>query len=603
MLNIVCDSSRPTVEANRRLICRFVHAIRHAAPLVQEYIYAKLSMPVPAPTRCTVFLIPASARSPALSRCLASHILAAAFLSLFCIAAQAAKPRPAEFRFELEKLGYPGVSQRVLAEGGTLLTVHFAGENHILLTYATRGLLPRLPDDRPGDQDRMVAALLLELPSGRVVGRTEWRLHDRARYLWPLGGGVFLVRIQDALSTMNPVANLPGGHPFERTVFAPANDRIDAVVVTPDRELVTVETSHAVPQASSVKRKAVITAAKLAARPHFATDAHAPAPPTPFILPDPPAETSPTPVTASVETYRMFKVSGRGTIAEPVHAQLLGRLTVGSVVSLPLFLDGYLKDAGQNRNEWNIDFHSFAGRDYMLPTIDSSCSPTIYRVSPAQFLSVNCRGITGNVMLAAYDLAQHEMWEEPLPASLGLAAYATAPAAGRFAVSRIVSAPATHAAGAPADQPQDNTTSQEVRVYQTQSGDLLLKVECTPAFKALENFDLSPDGLRAVVIRDGAIEVHRLPALTRRDKDDLVALEAEVPKAEGVPFDLRAFAGTTEIEPTVAAEASSAPATAAALPSNANIIRLGDAGQRPAPTLLKEGEKPEFEDKSTEQPK
>jgi hypothetical protein len=543
---------------------------------------------MPVPTQIRPALIPA----PFLRRRMRVLPL---LLGLLTLTAHAAKRRPAEYRFELDKLGYPGISASLLAQGGTLLTVHFAGDNHLLLTYATRGLIPRLPNDRAGDEDRMVAALLIELPSGKVVARTDWRLHDRSRYLWSLGHGRFLLRIQDSLSTLNPVANLGTGHAFERTVFGPTSGRIDAIVVTPDHELITVESSQPLPEKSPARIQAALTAAKLATRPHFASDAQAAPAPTPFIPPDEPTSE---PVRSSAETYSIFHINGVGTIAAPIESSLIGHLTVASIVALPLFLDGYLKDSGQDRSQWNVDFHAFSGKNYMFAPIDSSCAPSLYRVGPAQFLSVNCRGMTGNVTLAAYDLAQHEMWEESLPDSIGAPSYATAPLAGRFAISRIVPSDGTRSPGVPLDQPPDITSSQEVRIYQTQSGDLLLKIECTPAFKALENFDLAPDGLHAVVIREGAIEVHRLPPLTRQDRDDLAALAPVTPPESKAGFDLRAFAGTSEQPMPSAASGGPAVPAATSLPANAVVVQMGDVPtERPAPTLLKPDEKPEFVDK------
>ena len=50
-------------------------------------------------------------------------------------------------------------------------------------------------------------AVLLELPTGKVLARTTWRLHDHAQYLWNLGHGHFLLRIRDTLTTFAPLAN------------------------------------------------------------------------------------------------------------------------------------------------------------------------------------------------------------------------------------------------------------------------------------------------------------------------------------------------------------------------------------------------------------
>jgi hypothetical protein len=114
----------------------------------------------------------------------------------------------------------------------------------------------------------------------------------------------------------------------------------------------------------------------------------------------------------------------------------------------------------------------------------------------------------------------HETWEDSLGGTFGLPEFAFAPRAGRFAISRISST-----AGDTEDLGFGNvlptTATQEVRVYQTESGDLLLKVPTTPVTRFAENFDLSEDGLVAAVVRDGAVEVYKLPPPSKQDVKDL----------------------------------------------------------------------------------
>ena len=54
-------------------------------------------------------------------------------------------------------------------------------------------------------------------------------------------------------------------------------------------------------------------------------------------------------------------------------------------------------------------------------------------------------------------------------------------------------------------------------MYQNASGDLLLKVECSPVIKTAENFDLSADGSQLAVIRQGNIAIYKLPPLSQQD--------------------------------------------------------------------------------------
>ena len=118
-------------------------------------------------------------------------------------------------RIDLAPLGYQEFSPQVLASGAALVSAHYIDNEHVLLTFNKRRLMPRIPDDPPDDNDRNVDALLLELPSGRVLARTSWRMHDIGRYLWSLGHGEFLLRLRDRLVTIAPLANLKTGSPFQ----------------------------------------------------------------------------------------------------------------------------------------------------------------------------------------------------------------------------------------------------------------------------------------------------------------------------------------------------------------------------------------------------
>jgi hypothetical protein len=133
---------------------------------------------------------------------------------------------------------------------------------------------------------------------------------------------------------------------------------------------------------------------------------------------------------------------------------------------------------------------------------------------------------------------------------------------------------------------------QEVRVYQNASGDMLLHVDCSPVMKSAENFDLSADGLLAVVVRNGSLVVYKLPPLSSRDREDIAAVSEFAPPAvtEG-----KVTLGRLTTPARAAPVVSTAPQSVAAAQAQA------DAGLAPAPpvkrnppTLLNPGEKPEF---------
>src|ERR1700758_4240865 len=125
----------------------------------------------------------------------------------------AAKNEPS-LRIPLEHFGFQPLPAQFLLNGSSMLTLHYVDDKHLLLTFVVHRLIPRLPDEPEDDQDRIVDAVLLELPSGRTLARTSWHLHDHAQYLWNLGHGHFLLRVRDTLTTFAPLANLGTRDPF-----------------------------------------------------------------------------------------------------------------------------------------------------------------------------------------------------------------------------------------------------------------------------------------------------------------------------------------------------------------------------------------------------
>ena len=475
--------------------------------------------------------------------CLLWVAMAAAAWSAFGATAYAGTKQPApEVRLALEDLGFPGISPTFLAAGSSMLTVHFVDSEHLLVTFGMRGLIPRVAGDPVDDDDRMVAGELVELATGKVLARTEWHLHDHGRYLWNLGDGRFLLRAGQGLSTFAPMANLAAGRAFVRTVLGHRAGSIEAVMVSADDKLLTIETKAEQPAAG---------------------------------------ETGDAPSRAPI-ALDFYRLSGAGTSESPLLADHAGAIGATSAIGLPVDGDGYLQATERQgqRGRWAVAFESFGGEEIPLAAVESSCPPTLMRVGSGQLVAITCRGITGRVALLALDFEKHEMWEEPLAASPLTPAFALAPAAGRFAVSRInsIESEATFATA------PDNTATQEVRVYQTQTGDLLLKVSCSPVYRTAENFDLSNDGRRVAVVRGDAIEVYGLPQLSKGDRDDLAELEKVAPPAGAGRIDLRGLAESTSKGEGTA----SASATASGDPQTA----------RKRPSLLNPGEKPEFQDKS-----
>lgn len=154
--------------------------------------------------------IPASPRTP---RSWLAWLLVLVALPLF-----GRGPEP-PLRIPLDDLGFQSLPAQFLLNGSSMFTVHFVDQKHLLLTFVTHRLIPRLPDEPEDDRDRVVDAVLLDLPSGHVLARTSWHLHDHAQYLWNLGGGHFYSAFATPSppsphSSISPQANPSPSVPF-----------------------------------------------------------------------------------------------------------------------------------------------------------------------------------------------------------------------------------------------------------------------------------------------------------------------------------------------------------------------------------------------------
>jgi hypothetical protein len=431
--------------------------------------------------------------------------LGSAALLLFLAATIAVKPLfaahpPPTHRILLEGLGFQPISSRYLLAGSSMLTVHYVDETHLLVTFAARRLIHRIANDPPTDEDRNVDALLLDLPSGHVVARTEWLLHDHGQYLWNLGHGHFLLRVRDTFTTFAPIANFGHGQSFSQIPFLNSQRHIVAVLLAPDRSLLTVESTE----------------------------------PPPLIDGDPATSNDPVAASTAVQLnfYRLSDPNGpEGRVVPRVAGGALAR----QPVDLPITSAGILNVLDQGRQRWAFDFHPHAGKTQELGLYDSTCRPSATFVSPSEFISFGCHGGSTRQQLAAFNLRGDEMWEQTLYGSYIAPHLEFSPASGRFALSRVLMA----SAAIPTDTlVSAQLNGQTVDVYQTDSGKPLLHLDCTPIARAGQNFALSPDGMDLAIVREGAIEIYRLPSLTPKDKNAIKLAEASAPPPSEKMVDL-----------------------------------------------------------------
>ena len=462
-----------------------------------------------------------SRRRAGIAALIAASLLAATGVAVCASGAAPARPNgPNEPAITLaaDRYGYQPVPARYLAAGLSMFTLNFVDSTHLLFTFHTAGLMPRLPDAAPDDNDRRITAVLIELPSGKELARTVWRTRDQDQYLWPLSHGRFLLRIRSKLSVLDPLRGLAEGNPFIEQPFLEFKRRIGYIAVSPGGELLSVETLP--PRAQHPDSASAMDAG-------------------------PPAATEPETAARSAVEVHFYRLSVEADPNKPkrLYAAVAGILLTRTMIHVPATAEGYIDITQDGSNGYLFDFLTHTGKRVELAGYETTCVPRTYFVSRSEFVAFGCQ-LQGKVILSEFDLRGQQPWVQALNGAHITPLIISAPDAGRFALSRIL------VNGTYIDMENlapEELSSQELIVMQNHDGRLLLKTQATPIQRAGQNFDLSEDGLSfatmqtAQVTQHGEttqntkIVVYHLPALTPADEKELkLAASAAPEKNDGV---------------------------------------------------------------------
>ncbi|HUD22991.1 MAG TPA: hypothetical protein VMQ60_09130 [Acidobacteriaceae bacterium] len=479
-------------------------------------------------------------------------------------------------RIPLGPMGYQTQLPQFMLAGNSMLTVHFVDQDHLLITFGLRQLVTRLADDPPDDDDRLVGANLVELPSGKVLAQTQWRMHDRGQYLWSLGHGRFLLRVRDRLTVLAPMQGVGTGDAFHEHPVLHFDRPLVALQVSADGDLLTVETTDRTPGNPGGGSVTVVD----------------------------PAGTAPAPI-----QLNFYRLSSTGEGAESLVVASAGAIRAHSAIDLPITTAGFLDVIEGGKDQWLFNFDEHAGKVDELAEWDTTCFPQSSFIGHGEFVSIGCRGSAARQELAGFNLKGEEMWQQNFLEAQTALTFSFAPAAGRFALGRIV-------VNGPFD-PEGTLTGgavsqQEVRVLQSYNGKLLFRIDCTPVERAGQNFALSADGMRLAVVREtmvhhdatkdydeyseraAAVEVYALPPLSEQDQTAVKQVEAQAPRDTGARIDLSLERISTPLATDAAGAAmdstySGAIAPSSAITSGAGSAQGGESSAQAAASLGEQG--------------
>jgi VWFA-related protein len=394
-------------------------------------------------------------------------------------------------QIELSAIGYrqPSRMDR-LSEDEPSVSLDFVDADHLLLVFDRKKLFQRLPECPPEHRDRLMHAVILELPSGKVVKQADWYLHDRRRYLWPLGQGPFspgdfLLRKGNDLYLLD--ASL------HEKLLLHSPKALLWVSVTPDASEIVTETA---------------------------------------IAPDATNDSSPRPATAP---------AGPRFVAQFLDAKTLAprrTLTLNEIVKVTGTSAGYA-DLVHKDDIWLLRFGPTPAQRRNIARVRSRTVPSVLYSSDHSLLIGRCPSPNCDYSVTAFAVTGRRLWQQHWTRYRSSPAIARSADNSRVAVSTlrlaVDPAAAAHLALDDPDDPfqpeisQGNAFQQEVQVLETASGNALLSVAVNPAAMAGQNFTLSSDGRHLAVLRGSGLGLFNLPPASREEQIKFSALKSDVP--------------------------------------------------------------------------
>jgi VWFA-related protein len=433
---------------------------------------------------------------------------------------------------DLLPLGYAGLSPGARQAGGSNLSVDFLDSHHVLVTFNPKKLFKRLPDCPPTHADRLIHAVVMEVPSGKVVKEADWYLHDLRRYVWNLGGGRVLLRRLNRLYELN--SNLE-----EKLVFDSPKDLL-WVTVTADGKQIVVESSAGSGTANDPTEEKLKEDEQKKERVQVSfLDA------------------------SSLIVQRTISVRGR--------------------IRLESTSSGFADVRHQGATTWLVEF----GNAH-ITRVKSRPAPDLLYGSANTVLVGRCAVSHKGYNLSAFTLTGTFLWRQQwedcrFSPVVRDGEDGTRFAAGTLSIRRIRTATGEN-------EQNDSTEEalvQHVQVLDTATGNSVLSLTVAPAVMDGHNFALSPDGRMLAAVEGNAVRLYKLPEMSPDDRARSIAVKADAPSLS-VPSAQPGKAGEEPIysasEDEDASEARPVKEAAASGASNA-ADKSTDSKPEPIPAL------------------
>ena len=376
--------------------------------------------------------------------------------------------QPPAFTIPVAPLGFTAPGAIYLGQRNSFASLDFLDENRLLFTFRVPGLIHRDSVDSDETDERQIRAVVLALPAGTIEAEALWSVHDRARYLWMLKDGHFLLRDRDGLSLGDAALELKPFLRFPGPLLWLEMDPTQQFLVTDSREPAGTATKPGdVASPDSAAASTVVDGQKPAEQPDM-----------------------------------VLRILRRDS------GQVMLVSHVRSTVHLPINSEGYLESLRANGVQWLVNLKYFSGGSRILGRVDSTCSPTLDFISQQELL-VNACGSSGGHKLVAMTTNGRRLWEDS-PTSVPVWPFVVkSPDGSRVAWEMLA---VDHPISATSPIYSEEIKGQLVEVIDAANGKVALVAPASPPLDAGGNVAISPTGRRVAVLNAGAIQIFELPA-------------------------------------------------------------------------------------------
>ena len=385
---------------------------------------------------------------------------------------QTAQPAPAaeanqnpihpEVKIPVGPLGYLPPGNLPAFYYYAMVELHFIDADHLMFAFNTPGLLKRDDNCPDSDVQRMVHAVVFQLPSGQVLKQADWKLYDFMDFLWGLGDGTLLLRRCNRFESI--------GADLDPQVLIQGIGIVEDVSFSPDHSMVVVQ-EKVKPSAEDKDSGGV-----------------------PSVLAQ---------ATEAQRTNVSF------IQLHPLH--MIGRAEIPVPSAIPAIANGLFEVLTAPHDQWVVNLQVFHGAERQIAAIHSLCPPAVQTISDTVFMATTCSK-SDQKTSQGYNIQGSLLWQIAFAPDQYYPRLIRIPNGSHFAIESLrLKHP--HAALDPLTN--EDVAGEDIDIYDTLSGARIATFQTSPAYTGGRNVDFSPDGTRMAVLHDGAIEIYSLSDLAK----------------------------------------------------------------------------------------